>query len=117
MEKRKHKRYQAKEGYFAGAYPNVGQIINISMGGLAYNYMGHVKEEVDEGEMVICGDDCSCLDDLSCRVIEDTVIANETSFSKFVTRQRRIQFVNLTPEQQVLLENFINNHRDEIRAC
>lgn len=110
--RRKHERIGAKEGFFAGSYPNVGQIVNISLGGLAYNYMGLASQQNDEGEMVICGDDCLCIDDLSCKVLSDNVVSNGTSFSKFVTRQRRMQFIDLTPDQQVTLKIFISYNRD-----
>jgi len=114
FDRREYERYEAKEGFFAGAYPNVGQIVNVSMGGLAYNYMGMATPQEDEGEMVICGDDCLCIDDLTCKVLSDTVVSNGTSFSKFVTRQRRLQFVDMTPEQKVTLENFIRQNRQAL---
>ncbi len=111
--RREHSRFTAKEGVFAGAYPNVGQIQNISKGGLAYNYLGMPTEQQDEGGIVICGEDCVCIDDLTCNILSDTVIANETSFSKFVTRQRRLQFINLSPEQTSVLENIMCNYLEE----
>lgn len=111
LNRRVHDRYEAKEGFFAGSYPNVGQIVNVSLGGLAYNYMGLTSQQEDEGDMVICGDDCTCIDDLSCRVVSDTVLSSGTSFSKFVTRQRRLEFIDLSPEQRMTLENFINYNK------
>lgn len=111
QERRQSERLPAKEGYFAGAYPNVGQIVNISLCGLAYNYIGMEEETVDQGDLVICGEDCLCLDDLSCRILSDSVIANESALSAFVIRRRRIQFINLTDGQKKRLEEFLDGQR------
>jgi len=54
VEQRQHKRFQVPKGTFVGLGPHdtkVGQIIDVSMGGLAFRYVG--SEEPSNGELDI----------------------------------------------------------------
>ena len=111
IERRKHQRFHITQGAFAGRYPNMGEIVDLSLGGIKFNYMGFAASDDEVGEFVVCGDDGCCLDNLPFEVVSDKVLANESSFSKMVTRQRRVKFKELTEEQEDLLYSFIINHK------
>lgn len=112
IERREHKRFHLRDGSFAGSYPNIGEIIDISLGGILYNYMEFADDtSAERGEFVICGDDGKCLSSLPSMVVSDRVLANESSFSKIITRQRRIMFDALTEDQRHILHGFIHSHK------
>ncbi len=54
VERRKNKRYKAVEGAYAAVSPNshkLGQIIDISMGGLSFKYIDTSKDEKEKGNL------------------------------------------------------------------
>ena len=56
VERRKNKRYKAKEGAYAAISPHsrrLGQIIDISMGGLSFKYIDSNDERSDNPERSI----------------------------------------------------------------
>jgi len=110
QERRKYPRYVLREGAFAGSHPNIGGIVDISLGGILFHYLGIANTSQEFGDFVICGDDGFCLDDLSHRVISDRVLAGKSPFSKIITRERRIEFKTISDEQKRLLNSFIKNH-------
>ena len=110
-DRREHRRYTLRQGVFAGFRPNMGEIIDISIGGILFRYMEFAKVVNEKSDFVICSEDGCCLDCFPCRVVSDKILANESSLSQIVTRQRRVMFDRLTNEQQGLLCNFIDSHR------
>lgn len=110
-DRRKHRRYSLRQGVFAGFRPNMGEIIDISIGGILFHYLEFSKEANEKSDFVICSEDGCCLDSFPCRVVSDRVLANESSLSQIVTRQRRVMFDQLTEEQHRLLNDFIDSHR------
>lgn len=111
LERRKHRRYTLRQGGFAGFSPNMGEIIDISVGGILFNFLEFSKGAEENGNFVICTEDGCCLDTIPCRIVSDKVLANESSLSQIVTRQRRVMFEHLTEEQRSLLSDFIDSHR------
>lgn len=112
-DRRKHKRYTlGRQGVFAGFRPNMGEIIDISIGGILFHYLEFAKDPKEKGDFIICSEDGCCLDGFPCRVISDKLLANESALSQIVTRQQRVMFEQLTDEQQGLLCDFIDSHRN-----
>jgi hypothetical protein len=110
-ERRKYKRYALREGGFAGKYPKIGEIKNISLGGVSFCYLD-INNTVDEtGDFVICGDDGACLTSVIPHVVSDRAVNDQSDFSKIITRERRISFEYMDDEQKIRLNNFIKNHR------
>lgn len=105
-ERRKHKRYRLKQGTYAGSSPSVGMIVDISLGGVAFNYVKFGDQEA-ESNFVLCGDDDCCIENLPCQVISDKASHGSSSLSPIVTRRRRVSFGNLTEAQTLMLEKFI----------
>jgi len=111
IDRRKHRRYSLRQGVFAGFRPNMGEIIDISIGGVLFHYLEFAKGANEQNDFIICSEDGCCLDSFPCRVVSDKVLASESSLSQIVTRQRRVMFDLLTDEQQCLLYDFIDSHR------
>ena len=109
--RRKHKRFQVPQGAFAGLGPDfdkIGQIMNISMGGLAFRYVGR-EGEVNRSQLdIIMVDPDFYLSNVLCKTVSDFAIVDGTSFNS--TRRACIKFEKLTHYQKVLLGHFIENH-------
>jgi len=121
VERRRHERFQVKNGVLAALRINannkLGKIIDMSKGGLAFRYI--YNEEWTEANpepdqsfdlVTIVGEDNFFLEDLPLRTVSDCVIAKENSFKLITMRQRSMQFGELTPEQMARLEIFIKSH-------
>gem|GEM_PF-1108631 len=110
-DRREHQRYRLRQGVFAGFRPNMGEIIDISLGGVLFHYLEFAQKGRENNDFLLCSEDGCCLDNLPCRVVSDTVLPSESCLSQIITRQRRIVFHRLTDEQQGLLHDFIDTHR------
>ncbi len=116
VEFRKHKRfYYEKGGPFAVTGPDslhLGQIVNISLGGFAFRYIANGKKWLNDlvDFKVFFGEDVFPLHDMQIETIFDT---NKNCPSTFISknlRHRGVRFVNLTPEQEDLLQTYIDTH-------
>ena len=114
VERRKHKRFQAQEGAYALLKDNsskLGQIKNISKGGLAFSYIvngGQVHESFNI-DIFISGQGF-CLKDAPSKKVSDFHINNKLPFSTFAVRQIGVQFDKLNQSQLLQLDDFIRNH-------
>lgn len=90
-----------------------GEIIDISMGGLAFSYVDRDDwsfESCDRG--MLLGEKELCLDDIPLKVISDCAINSGLS----IIRRCGVKFEKLTPKQLAQLEYFIwanSSDRDE----
>jgi hypothetical protein len=120
-DRRRYERYGVKEGAYAALSPDsakMGQIIDISRGGLCFRYIAHVDQIEDAAEThVFVGDEGIYLEKMPNRVIEDVPV-EDGSFpgsimlgakTMRVMRQRRVCFGELTGNQAAQLEYFIQN--------
>ncbi len=102
-ERRQHKRYSVKSCSFS-AKSKFGEIVDISIGGLAFTYIDRgewKKESLELG--VLFGNDELCLSDIPFKIISDCAIGSGLS----MIRRCGIQFEALTPAQISQLEYFI----------
>jgi hypothetical protein len=112
VERRKHKRFQAWNGAFVALGPfslKLGQIVNMSMGGLAFRYIGSSEPSRMKTESKIFIDNAFCLDNVPLETVSDFE-AKQSSFASLVMRQSGVQFGKLTPDQRSELKYFIHNH-------
>ena len=113
-ERRRHHRYPVNEGTFAGVSPCMGPVVNISEGGVLFSYIDLPRQGApSQGghHFVICGEDGCCLDGFSYEVLSDRPLPPASPFmGPSFTRLRRLQFINLTNEQQRLLDAFIQKN-------
>lgn len=114
LERRKHERLKAKEGTFAvvvSGKSKLGQVKDISMGGLTFQY-------VDSGEPVDVSSEIELfssvydfhLKKLKVKSVEDLAVDNTVPFSSLPIRQLRIQFGTMTSDQLRLLDFFLRRY-------
>jgi len=114
IEQRKYNRFCAAEDTFAvlhnGVY-KLGQILDISIGGLGCKYCD--GEKIPEGKstldifLVRYNFD---LKNIPYQAVCDNEIETDIPFSTTIMRRKGVQFVELTPHQQSHLEYFLQNH-------
>ena len=114
IERRKHRRFVVEEGVYVLLKNNsskLGQIRNISRGGLAFNYIvnGEKMHESFKVDIFISGRGFY-LKDLPSKKISDFHIKNKLPFSTFAIRKVGIQFNELTQSQLSQLDNFMREH-------
>jgi hypothetical protein len=121
-ERRKHKRFQVRNGAFAvlraPSWPHstqkLGQITDIGMGGLAFSYIS--SEGLPNGSVqlsIFLAKDRFHLRTIPFETIWDAE-TNEVPFSSITMRRRGVQFGELTPNQisqlKCLIQNYTPSH-------
>ena len=116
VERRKNKRFQAKDGALAvlkPPWPNsirLGQIIDISMGGLSFRCIAGEDRFNGSSELsVIFANHGFYLHKLPIKSISDLETAR-MPFGSMTPRRRSVQFEELRDDQVSQLEYFIQNH-------
>ena len=114
IERRSQERYQVQRGIYAllkNGSSKLGQIINISPGGLAFMYINNEKQisEPVEVDIFISGNGYF-LKGIPCKKISDIHIDNFVPFSTFEMRQLGIQFGEMSHGQALQLDTFIKKY-------
>jgi hypothetical protein len=113
VERRKHKRFQGREGALAALGPHstrIGQIIDVSMGGLAFSYIA--GEEPSDGSFelgILFAEESFYLTQIPFKTISDQE-AKEVPFSFVKMRRCGVQFGEMTHSQISQVEYFIQNY-------
>ena len=114
FEQRKHKRFRPQDGTYAvlrGPREKLGQVINISQGGLAFRYIDigerpkrsfELDSSIEENGFI--------LDRLSFETVSDFSASREFPFSSTPIRRRGGEFMALNENQISDLEYFIQNY-------
>jgi hypothetical protein len=116
VERRKHERFQVKEGARAMVRPISlktprGRIVDISRQGLAFCYTVEQEPLDDSLELDICFAEYGfCLRRAPVRVISDFEIGTEDAPNFSPIKRRGVEFGQLTAQQMSQLEDFIENH-------
>ncbi len=121
VERRRNKRYKAVEGAYAAISPNshkLGQIIDISMGGLSFKYIdtsnGSEKNDPLMGEEAIFLSSMGYyVGDLPFNTVSDYEVTNAPSFSSMKVRKRHLRFTDLTFKQLFDLDYYLRNNVSE----
>jgi hypothetical protein len=120
-ERRRYTRYRVREGAYAALSPDsakMGQIVDISRGGLCFRYIVQVDQAEDTSEThVFVGDEGIYLEKMPNKVVEDIPVEDSPFPGSImlgprtmrVVRQRRVCFGELTGNQEAQLEYFIMN--------
>ena len=121
VERRKNKRYKAVEGAYAAISPNshkLGQIIDISMGGLSFKYIDTSSDDSGEGsrmpeETIFLSSMGYYVGDLPFKTVSDYEVTNAPSFSSMKVRKRHVQFTDLSFKQLFDLDYYLRNNVSE----
>ena len=109
-ERRKEKRYKLKDGNLVVHWTTVGNIENISRGGLCCSCINDEFSPDSYNKIDIrCPRKNFFLQDLGIKIVDKVVSSGESVFAVF-TRKCHLQFEELSDEQMVLLDNFIENN-------
>lgn len=114
VEDRQHNRVKVDDGGFAQlspGFPVLGQIIDISRGGLAFRYVA--SEARTNGSAVLnilTTDRRFRLEKIPAKIIRDSGMPGEFSFGSITLRHCAVQFGELTPSQKLDLEHFIRSN-------
>jgi hypothetical protein len=114
VERRQHKRFPVQEGAYALLKKNssskLGQIKNISKGGLSLTYIADGEQMPPSFQVDIFVRDMGyCLKEVPSKKILDFHIENRLPFCTFEIRQVGIQFNELNHSQLSQLDNFIRD--------
>ncbi|MBW1743960.1 MAG: PilZ domain-containing protein, partial [Deltaproteobacteria bacterium] len=112
LERRKFKRFQMPTSSFAGLGPyfgKVGGIVDLSMGGLAFSYIGIEEPNGSSYLDVFLVDHDFYLRRVSFVTISDIAIVPD-GHTAMTLRRRGVRFGKLTPRQRSQLENLIQNY-------
>jgi hypothetical protein len=114
VERRRHKRSQAEDGAYAAVrpqYDKIGQIIDVSQGGLAFSYMASNGQEEASSELdIFLIGDSFHLDKVPFQIVSDEAIPERLAPGPQKMRRCSVQFGSLTHIQILKLEEFILNH-------
>ena len=113
-ERRRLKRFQVQEGAFAVVRPEctkLGQIIDISHEGLAFQYAvtATQKNRVSELDIFLAGDGFY-MENMSCETVSDRRATRKSSKGFLPLRRCSVRFKDITDTQIARLEYFIQNH-------
>jgi len=114
VDKRKHKRFRSQDLAFValGSHSReIGQIIDISRGGLAFRYIadGDRLNESRELEIYLAKYGFH-LEKVPFNTISDFELTSELPLSSIIMRRCGVQFGELTQDQVSQLGYFIQNH-------
>lgn len=118
-EQRVHERFRVKDGVFAVIRKNndtkltVGQIIDISQGGMSFKYMANSEpiDGVHKLDIYSSGNGAQ-LKDISFRVITDSRIDSPFPFSTVFMRRGGLQFQGLSDDHLNRFFEFIGKFAD-----
>ncbi len=116
VERRKYPRYDVENGSlvaFKHYAPKLGQIIDMSLGGLAFRYIEN-REKNTSSELseidILVPEEGFYLKQIPIKSLIDIEITNEIPFSTSTMWQHCVQFDTLSLNQQTHLEFFINKY-------
>ena len=113
-ERRQQKRFLAEEGAFAALVDQesrLGQIKDISVRGLSFRYIDSIEKLENAKELkIILGRQGLYLDKVPFKKISDVEIESEFRFSSVKMRQIGLEFGQLTSQQRMKLDRFIQYH-------
>jgi len=113
--KRTHIRFQAKDLTFvklcSKSDVDIGQMLDISKGGLSLRYFIDSEKSQDYSELGIflSGGDF-IIDQIPFRTVSDTLLNSSPPFSVITLRRFSVQFDKMPPDKIAKLDDFLLNH-------
>lgn len=111
-DRRRHKRYKVNGAYAVNSCSSKsGLITDISREGLSFRYIDRKAWSKETCEIDILYDaDDFYLDKIPVKSVSDFVTESDSPDGAMIIKRHSIKFEALTPEQESLLEYFIENH-------
>jgi c-di-GMP-binding flagellar brake protein YcgR len=113
VERRKYQRFRVQEGAFAVFGPGsgkIGQVVDVSMGGLAFHYMPGAESSDEFTELsIFLAENSFYLRKLDFETVWDEQ-ARRVPFSSIKVRRSGVQFLSMTKAQAAQLESFVEQH-------
>jgi len=131
IDNRKHPRFLAREDTFASlAHKKMGKVKNISMGGLAFEYVNIVEDSNQVSShsdtfeplqlSIFLSKSKFHLSDVPCNLIYDEITPVSVEDQKFTTsltpRCCGVKFRTLSKDIIAKLEFFLNNHTEKLSS-
>ena len=116
IEKRRHKRFRSKESAYA-SFGNhamkIGQIVDISMGGLAFHYIADGDQINGSRKLEIyLAHNGFHMREVPFNTISDFILPSEFPISTIIMRRRGVQFGELSEQQVSQLGYLIQNYTE-----
>jgi hypothetical protein len=97
-----------------GHVEQLGQIIDISRGGLAFHYIVSGRDDKSSSELdILLAYYGLYMQRIQFKTVSDFQIPNKSPFSPIIMRRHGVQFGELTPHQASKLDNFIRQYTAE----
>ena len=113
-DKRKHIRYRVKDHVYVSlrseTEEEVGQILDISKGGLSLHYLETFEKKREYTDLGIFSSMELAVERIAFRSVSDIKLAGEPKLSDPNLKRYSLQFEDLTPEQETKLDYFISNY-------
>ena len=113
-ERRKHKRHCVENDSYAAISPDskkLGRILNISKGGLAFEYFVNYGSEISKPEQTIYLSSNRCyVENIPFKVIDDREVANNLPFNSMEKRKQCVQFDKISQRKSFDLDFYIQNN-------
>jgi hypothetical protein len=114
VERRSHQRFQVPKGVFVEVrrphHSKLGEIINISMGGVAFRYLAAKEPSNGSDKLNIFFDEGGFrLNDILLETVTD-LRTHKIPYTYVTMRRSGVQFSSLTHHQISQLEHFIENY-------
>ena len=114
VERRSHQRFQVPKGVFVEVrrphHSKLGEIINISMGGVAFRYLAAKEPSNGSDKLNIFFDEGGFrLNDILLETVTD-LRTHKIPYTYVTMRRSGVQFRSLTHHQISQLEHFIENY-------
>ena len=120
--RRKYERFQSEEGAFAalfriGSMPVAGKIVDISLGGLGFNYLALSELPKGQFNLHLLGskDRFFHLDRIKCRVVYNSKIP-EKSWGELISWHCGVCFDRVPGNALVELKEFISDFGREVQS-
>ena len=111
-ERRKHMRPEVRNGAFAALSPQfvvIGQIVNVSKGGMAFRYIASKPRSNDALRLnILLTDGSFCLEKLGFRSVWDMPTPQEFAYGLITYRHCGLQWEGLDADQAAGLAYFID---------
>jgi hypothetical protein len=108
-EQRRHQRYRVKENAIAFDHSIIGQILNLSMGGLKFRYLADLykfKGDLAELDLYFAGEGL-CLHNIPCETVFNKAMENESPYSSLAMRECGVKFGQFTEQQTAQLRHIL----------